>query len=181
MKRLVLILLTVVLTTACNRSSSTPMPTGLPLNFPTPRPEDVPLCQPSDLKISSNSNITSDAISIGITLTNQSKKLCALANPPKVVPLTTGGKLIETQLQIASAIQTPPAPAILLLNASESKIISINWQNYCQNLPSDGITIRVNLSQGQDLDVNMDLKPDSGCKAGDKPSSLQITPYSDPP
>ncbi len=181
-KRLLLItLLTITLTTACTRAASNSPPTELPINFPSPAPGSTPLCQPADLQTSSNSIETGEALLIGLTLTNQTKNPCALTNPPQVALLAGANQPLQTQLTAMSASQTPPAPAELQLAPGESVIISLVWNNYCQPLPNDHLSIRLALSATQNLDVATRILAAPRCDAKNAPSLLKVAPYSYPP
>jgi hypothetical protein len=182
MKRLLLItLLTIALTAACTRAASDSPPTALPLNFPRPAPGSTPLCQPADLQISSNSTSETGTLVLGITLTNQSKNPCALANPPQTTLLDDSGQPLDVQASSTPGDQTPPAPAQMELAPGESAILSLVWQNYCQPLLNDSLTIRLGLSVGQDLEIVTMLLSPPRCEAKNEPSTVTVAPYSYPP
>ena len=181
-KRLLLItLITITLVAACSRAASDSPPTALPLNFPSPAPGSTPLCQSSDVQISSNSTGATGALVLGITLTNKSKNPCALANPPQTTLLNDSGQPLDVQTSSTPGDQTPPAPPQMELAPGENAIISLIWRNYCQPLPNDSLTIRLGLAAGQTLDVVTSVLSVPRCDAKNEPSTVTIAPYSYPP
>jgi hypothetical protein len=182
MKRLFLTtLLIITLMTACTRAASDSPPTALPQNFPNPAPGSTPLCQPADLQISSNSTGATGVLVLGLTLTNKSKNPCALANPPQMTLLNASAQPLDVQTSEAPGDQTPPAPAQMELAPSESAIISLIWRNYCQSLPDNSLTLRLELATEKNLEVVTSVLSIPRCAATDEPSTLTVAPYSYPP
>ena len=151
------------------------------MNFPSPAPGSTPLCQPADLQTSSNSTGATGALMLGITLTNKSKNPCALTNPPKVTLLNDSQEPLDVQVSDAPGDQTPPATSQMELAPGESAIVSLVWRNACQPLPNDSLTMRLELSAGQNLDVISKLLSEPRCDNKTEPSTLMIAPYSYPP
>ena len=182
MKRLLLItLLTISLTLACTRAASDSPSTALPENFPSPAPGSTPLCQPADLQISSNSTGATGALVLGMTLTNKSKNPCALANPPQATLLNGSAQPLDVQTSNTPGNQTPPAPAQMVLAPDESAILTLVWRNYCQPLPNDSLTIHLELTSGQNLEVVTSVLSVPRCDAKNEPSTVAVAPYSSPP
>jgi hypothetical protein len=182
MKRMLLIFLISALTAACTRSASSPVPTEPALNFPSPVPGSIPVCQASNLQTSSNSLGASGAITMGVTLTNQSKNPCTLSNPPQVRLLNANGEALKVESTVSPAVQTPAAQSIILLAPTESVILSLVWRNFCQTLPSESVILHLELSEKQELEIKMQMpSAEPQCDASDQTSSLTITPYSFPP
>ena len=169
------------LLSACTRAASDSPPTELPVNFPSPAPGSTPLCQPADLQTSSNSTGATGALMLGITLTNKSKNPCALTNPPKVTLLNDSQEPLDVQVSDAPGDQTPPATSQMELAPGESAIVSLVWRNACQPLPNDSLTMRLELSAGQNLDVISKLLSEPRCDNKTEPSALTVAPYSYPP
>lgn len=181
MKRFPLIFLLVILVAGCNRAASSPPATQPALNFPTPNPSSLPPCLTTDLATSANFNIENGDIVMGVTLTNKSKNRCTLSNPPQV-SLLEGGKIpLDLKSEVLEANQTPAAPTLLQLQSGDSAIASVNWHNYCQAQPADGLSLRLTLADGQNLDVKLDLPSKPNCAAGQQVSTLLVVPYSYPP
>jgi len=174
-------LLLILLTSACSRSASSPPPTQPAVNFPTIAPESIPPCVPEDLETSSNTNGTPESFTLGVTLTNRSKNICRLSNPPQISLLSTEGKPIELIIKAITVIQTPPAPATIQLVPSQAVIITLIWQNYCQPLKNSNLILRLKLVPNQDLDIKMKLQTLPVCQTKSDPSVLLIAPYSVPP
>jgi hypothetical protein len=181
MKRMLLIFLMTTLTVACTRAASNPAPTEPALNFPSPVPGNIPLCQAAELQTSSNSLEASGTVTLGVTLTNQSKNPCTLSNPPQVSLLDGNGEDLKLGTAVSPAVQTPPAPNIILLAPAESVIMTLIWRNFCQTLPTDSLILHLALSEKQVLDVKMQTPGKPGCDTPDQASSLKIAPYSSPP
>ena len=181
MKRMLLILLITSLTVACTRAASSSAPTEPALNFPSPVPGNIPLCQAAELQTSSNSLEASGAVTLGVTLTNQSKNPCTLSNPPQVSLLNGSGEDLKVETTVSLAVQTPPAPNIILLAPAESVIMSLIWRNFCQTLPTDSLILRLTLSEKQALEVKMQTTNKPGCDTSGQASNLTIAPYSSPP
>jgi len=180
-KRLFLPVLSAILLAGCTRPAGGVAPTELPLNFPSPAPGSTPFCQSADLGVSSNSIGATGALMLGITLTNNSKNPCALANPPQITLLDDGNKPIEIQIANIPNGDATPAPAQMELGTGESAILSLVWRNYCQPLPKDKLIVRLALAAEQNLDVAMDLLSEPRCDAKTEASTLTIAPYSYPP
>jgi hypothetical protein len=173
--------LSLFLLSACLRPASDLPPTPPPLDFPSPAPGTTPLCLLGDLKTSSNSIDTGEALLLGLTLTNQTKNPCALTNPPQLGLQTGNGQPLEIQAAAMTPVQTPPAPVEVILAPGESVIVSLTWQNYCQPLPKNGLTLQLTLSEQTELKTAIQIGAGPRCDAKDKPSTLTITPYSYPP
>lgn len=184
--------------TACTRPVGGVAPTALPVDFPSPAPGSTPLCQPTDLDVSSNSIGATGALMIGVTLTNKSKNPCALANPAQITLLDSDNKLLEVKTSNSPAdpagdpagergasrgasSQTPIPSAQMELHAGESAILTLVWRNYCQPLSKDQLTVRVELTEKKNLDVPMQLLSEPPCDAKNEPSTLMVGPYSYPP
>ena len=166
---------------ACTRAASDSPPTALPLNFPKPAPGSTPLCQTADLQTSANFTEATGDLVLGVTLTNQSKNPCALANPPQTTLLNGSGQLLDVQTSSPPGNQTPPAPPQMELAPGESAIISLIWRNYCQPFPNNGLTIRLKLSTGQSLEIVSRALSAPRCDAKNEPSTVTVAPYSYPP
>jgi hypothetical protein len=180
-RRLFLFCFLLFLLSACTRPASDSPPTELPLNFPSPAPGSTPLCQPADLQTSSNSNASADGVVLGLTLTNQTKNPCALANPPQVTLLDDSRQPLELQTLGMAPVQTPPAPLEIQLAPGESVIVSLIWRNYCQPLPERSLTIHLRLSETLKVESLTKLLAEPRCAAETEPSTLAIAPYSYPP
>jgi hypothetical protein len=180
MKKVLILLFIGVLSAACSRPTSTPQPTEPALNFPTPVLSSVPECAPSDLLTSASSNPSIDGVMLGLTLTNKSGASCKLTNPPQALLLDANNETLAVQNSPLDPIQTPPAPLIMVLAPNDSTIITLVWRNYCQPLPGDKITIRLTLAQNN-AKVEVKLPAPPQCNAKDKPSTIIVAPYSNPP
>jgi hypothetical protein len=181
MKRLLMILLLTTLITACSRAASSPPLTEPPLNFPTLSPGALPLCQPSDLETSSNFNKTTDTIILGVTLTNKTKNLCTLSNPPQTTLIDARNKPLDLQIVDTSPSQTPPAPALMQLAPNSSAIVTLVWRNFCQIPPAASLILRLELAKDQNLDVEMKMLAEPACDTKNEPSTIIVAPYSVPP
>jgi len=181
MKRMLLIFLMTTLTVACTRAASSAAPKEPALNFPSPVPGNIPLCQAAELQTSSNSLEESGAVTLGVTLTNQSKNPCTLSNPPQVRLLNASGQDLKVETAVSPAVQTPPAANIILLAPAESVIMSLIWRNFCQTLPIESLILNLTLSEKQALEVKMQTPGKPGCDTPGQASSLTIAPYSSPP
>jgi hypothetical protein len=124
------------------------------------------LSLPANLQTSSNSTGATGALMLGITLTNKSKNPCALTNPPQVTLLNGSREPLD--------VQVSDAPG-------KNAIASLVWRNACQPLPNDSLTMRLELSAGQNLDVVTQLLSEPRCDAKTEPSTLTVAPYSYPP
>jgi hypothetical protein len=178
MKQFLLLVLTALLISACSRTASTAEPTMLPLNFPVLAPA---VCQPADLQTSSNSNATADAIIFGITLTNQTNHPCEITNPATVQVLNASGEPFTMQTTVSPAVETPPAPATVVLAPKTSTILTVVWRNFCQLKPVKAISLQIFLSEKQTLELPMNVPDMTGCTVGSEASSMMVIPYSDPP
>jgi hypothetical protein len=67
------------------------------------------------------------------------------------------------------------------LAPGESAILSLVWQNYCQPLPNNSLTISLAFSAGQKLEVVTSDLSGPRCDAKSDPSTLVVAPYSSPP
>ncbi|MCX6082974.1 MAG: DUF4232 domain-containing protein [Chloroflexi bacterium] len=181
MKKLLLIFLLSTLMVACNRAASSPPATQPAVNFPTIAPESLPICQPSDLQTSSNSNNADGAIILGVTLTNKTKNICTLANPPLASLLDEQKKLIDLKDIYQSQIQTPPAPALVALEPGESVIGTLIWSNYCQLPPAKSQILRLELGKGRTLDIEITTLATPVCADKNRASTINVGPYSIPP
>ena len=177
MKYLPLFLATMLIS-SCTRVASTPVPTMLPLNFPSIA---TAACQPADLLTSSNSTGIPDAIILGITLTNHTKTPCALPNPANVSLSTTSGEPIDTQTEVSPAIQTPPAPASVMLVPDANSILTVVWRKPCQNEPVNKLTLSIPLSEGKILEIPINVPSMPRCQAGGEKATITVNPYSNPP
>jgi hypothetical protein len=181
MKKRTFILLLILLTSACSRAASSTQPTEPALNFPTISPDNIALCTSADLATSANSNGTPESIAMGVTLTNQSKNICMLLNPPQISLFNADDKPIVLTTRDILAVQTPPAPAMIQLAPSQSVIISMIWQNYCQPVKTNDLIMHLNLAEDQHVEVKMKLQTMPGCQDQASLSLLSIAPYSIPP
>jgi hypothetical protein len=181
MKRLIIILLLTIVTSACSRAASSPLPTEPALDFPTTSPNAQPRCSASNLEASSNSNGANGAIILGVTLTNISQTPCTLSNPPQASLLNASSEPLDLQTVEVSPEQTPPAPALMQLAPGESAIMTLIWSNICKAPPDDGINLRLELSKDQNLDVKMKINAKPRCDAENEASTITVAPYSIPP
>jgi hypothetical protein len=181
MRRLLIFLLLSILAAACNGAASSTHPSEPALNFPTLAPDSLPLCRTPDLDFSSNSNQTTDGLVMGITLTNNTKQICTLSNPPQIKLLDENKNPIDLHALDASPAQTPPVPALMQLAPGENAILTLIWQNYCQKAPLESAYLRLALSNGQILDVDIKIGAAPDCTAANKPSTILVVPYSAPP
>ena len=88
---------------------------------------------------------------------------------------------LDVQVSDAPGDQTPPATSQMELAPGESAIVSLVWRNACQPLPNDSLTMRLELSAGQNLDVISKLLSEPRCDNKTEPSALTVAPYSYPP
>jgi hypothetical protein len=100
------------------------------------------------------------------TSSNSTGATGALTNPPQVTLLNGSREPLD--------VQVSDAPG-------ESAIASLVWRNACQPLPNDSLTMRLELSAGQNLDVVTQLLSEPRCDAKTEPSTLTVAPYSYPP
>ena len=182
MKRcILLVLLILIFTTACGHSDSSPLPTQPAANFPTLAPDTLPLCQLTDLDTSSNADNAPNKVVMGMTLTNKSQHICILSNPPKASLLDKNKKPLELQTLNLSAALNPQAPALLQLTPGGIVIFTLAWQNYCQPAAMQELTLRLVLSNGQNLDDILNISATPACTDKNKPSTIAIGPFSAPP
>lgn len=181
MKRFLVILLLTTLAAACTRAASSPPPTEAILNFPILSPGSIPLCQPSDLETSSNSNGATGAIVMGVTFTNKAKNSCTLSNPPQASLLDTSNTPLDLRTVAVPLVQTPPAPALMQLAPGESAIVTLIWRNFCLVPPAEGLILRLELTKDQNLDVEMKGLAAPHCDAKNEPSTISVELYSVPP
>lgn len=181
MRRLVLLSLSIFLLSGCTRAASAPPPTEPALNFPTANPAGTPLCQPADLKTSSNFNDAGGEIVLGVTLTNQSKNPCALSNPPQPSLIDANSQPLDVQISALPSDQTPPAAAFMQLAPGESVIMTLVWRNFCQTLPGDSLIIRLNLADEKNLEIFINLLKVPNCEVKTDPSTALVATYSYPP
>lgn len=166
---------------ACLRPASDSRPTDLPLDFPSPAPGSTPLCRPADLQTSSNSIDTGESLLLGLTLTNQTKNPCALTNPPLVTLFASQNQPLEVETTTLALVQTPPAPVEQILAPGGSVIVSLDWRNACQPLPSQVLTVRLLLAENLPLEISTPLAAGLHCADQTAPSTLTVAPYSSPP
>jgi hypothetical protein len=95
--------------------------------------------------------------------------------------LSGTGDDLKVGTVVSPAVQTPPAPNIILLAPAESVIMSLIWRNFCQTLPIESLILNLTLSEKQVLEVKMQTPGKPGCDTPDQASSLTIAPYSFPP
>ena len=176
-----MIFLLVMMTAACTRAASQSQPTEPALNFPTLSPNEVPLCQPADLQTSSNSNGDASGVVMGMTLTNQSKQICKLSNPPQTRLLDASNKPLELVGVDTAPAMTPPASDVMQIAPGENTIVTLVWQNYCQPAPVEPVIVRLELEKDQNLDIAIHLSTVPGCQDKKKPSTISVAPYSAPP
>lgn len=118
---------------------------------------------------------------LGLTLTNQTKNPCALANPPQVTLLDASRQPLELQTLDMAPVQMLPAPLEMQLAPGESVIISLIWRNYCQPFLADSLVIRLALSDQFKLDTSTKISTGPNCDAKNESSTLTVAPYSYPP
>ena len=181
MKRMLLILILSVIITACSRAASSSQPTQPAANFPTVAPDELPLCKSTDLQTSSNSNPADGAIILGVTLTNSSKNLCTLSNPPIASLVDEGNKTIEIKNVVTLPAQAKPASALIQLGPGDSVIGTLIWRNYCQNPDIKIRKLLLNLGKDQILTIEMKIQTIPRCDAKNEPSTINVGPYSVPP
>jgi hypothetical protein len=174
MKRANLIVLIVCLTSACTRPAST--------LDPQPTPTDgVRLCTVADLQTSSNSNDAGGSTVLGVTLVNTSKSPCILAGPPPVT-LAGDGRVLDVEIaQDSAQEEIPSTPAALRIAPGESVIAILIWENYCGAAPTDNLTIHLDLTIDETLEIPAKEVITPRCEAKNRPSTLTIYPYSYPP
>ena len=181
MKRLLLVLLVVMLTSACSHNDSNPAPTLPAADFPTISPDRLPLCQPTDLDTSANANSAPNEIVMGMTLTNKSKHICTLSNPPKASLLDGTNKPLVAQTTNLPSTLSPQNPALLQLTPGGIVIFTVSWKNYCQTAPIQYMILRLDLSNGQNTEDQINIPATPGCTDKNQPSSVVVGPFSAPP
>ncbi len=175
MRPILFVVLSILLfTSACVQPASTPSSvTGR--NPFTPEPAAVQ-CIAADLQVSSSSSQDdAGAISLGITLINQSGHACSV-QPPAQVSLVSGNQPLDVQLAQA---QTDALP--LKIATGESIILLLNWRNYCGEKLQNTLGLRLNLSATETLTMTPHLPALPRCEDAKKPSMLTVSPYSYPP
>jgi hypothetical protein len=171
--------------TACVRAAST-APTPAPRSdFPAPQAtsaaaQNSQLCRSADLETSSNSSVTNEAVTIGVTLMNKTGYACQLQGAPQVELLGADGSPLLIQYLAANLNQTPPIPTTLYIIPGESAIVSMTWSNACPQLP-EKISLRLTLANSETLEITPENIPAPPCGDKTQPSILTISPYSYPP
>jgi len=170
------------LTAACIRPVSTAQPDDGSNPFtPVAGPR---LCAAADLQASSNAHEAPDSLALGVTLVNQSGTRCGLQNPPQV---TVDGLEPPPDVRDASASAegTPSgqgAPAgTLIVSPGESAVLILAWRNYCGEMPGDGPTLHLTLSEEETVEINVDTPTAPRCEDTSAPSTLDVNPYGYPP
>jgi hypothetical protein len=181
MRKIIIFIVISVLISACVQSTSTPQPTQPAPDFPTPVVESMPACLPMDLLTSASSVDANGSIMIGMTVTNKSGKNCSLANPPDVVLVDVGDKVIDGNYIPSSVAQTPPAPTLLGLAPSDSAIVTVVWSNYCKQVPGNKLIIRLSLAPEKIINVALNLSGLPHCDNSTASSNILVAPYSNPP
>lgn len=166
-------LLISLFTSACNRSVSTIEPyTGK--NPFTPAATAHP-CTADDLQTSSNAHSDAGAVTLGVTLINQSQNPCTMQPPPQINLLDA-----DKPLDIKE-IQTGADKSPLSIAPGESLIVILAWDNYCGAVLKDDPNLQLKLTEGETLTVKANLKEPPRCHDSNAPSTLTINPYSYPP
>jgi len=174
MKRTILVILILFLTSACTRAAST-------LDLQPTLTDELRLCNAADLQPSSNSNDAGGSIVFGVTLVNTSGSLCILAGPPQVTLTGNGEPLKIEYLQADMEPVASPAPAALRIAPGESAIAILVWENYCGETLASGPTIYLGLTTEETLEIKADAAAIPQCVAKNQPSTLSVYPYSYPP
>ena len=174
MRPILFVVLSILLfTSACVQPASTPSSiTGR--NPFTPEPV-APLCIAADLQVSSNAREDDGAVSLGITLINQSGHTCNV-QPPAQVSLLNGDQPLDVQI-----VQTQTDALPLKIATGESIVLLLNWRNYCGEKLQNTLGLRLNLSASETLTMTPDLPALPHCYDAKKPSTLTVSPYSYPP
>jgi Protein of unknown function (DUF4232) len=170
-----------ILTAACSRAASSTPPTEPALNFPTLAPGSLPLCQPADLDISPNSENSNGELVMGVSLTNNTKQICALSNPPHIRLLDGNKNPIDLHALDASGAQTPPVPAFMQIAPGENVIVTVIWQNYCQPTSIKSVFLSLALANDQSMDIGVNTGAVPDCTSANEASTLLVEPYSSPP
>lgn len=165
--------------TACN-ATGTATPENPARNFPTADPNSIALCKPADLKTSSNHTPTNGSITIGISLTNQTKAPCSLVNPPQI-SLISENKAWSPEIINDQKTITPTLPGLISLSSGESVIISILWQNYCISAATTDLPFELKLSENEGIKINISTSAAPSCVDKKAPNEIIILPYSFPP
>ena len=171
--RPILVALTIaLLTSACVRSASTPLPYRQ--NPFTPE-ASTHLCAAADLKTSSSAHDETGAVSLGVAIINQSKDACKL-QPRPGISLFDGEKALDVEL-----IQTKADSPSLNIFPGESVILVMSWRNYCGEVLKANPEIHLALTGSDSLSIQTQLSASPRCEDKKSPSTLTVNPYSYPP
>jgi hypothetical protein len=166
-KRFFIFLLSLLLA-SCVRSFA-PSNANAPIATPTRHPDP---CRAKDFAISSGLNVIEAKMMIGITLQNISAMTCIVSGNPQVLIADRGGNPITITTRYTTSAETPE----LSIRPSETIVISVIWDQWCNSLPADEIEIHLTLAGGEMIERVKNI-PAGTCSPNGTSSTLTISGF----
>ncbi|MDD5371445.1 MAG: DUF4232 domain-containing protein, partial [Anaerolineaceae bacterium] len=159
------------------------LPTGTP--SPTLGPTST-LCPVGDLAGEVRTNGATGHITFSVDVTNVGNSTCTLPAPPDIQLVNRQGIPLDLDMQSfcstcapAEAIGATPSPSALALTQTAEPVVhqpvnlgahqvvnfSLIWANWCGAFPPGGVSVRLHLEPGIQLDLPSDAPAGGRCDA----------------
>jgi hypothetical protein len=171
----------------------------LPTNtaIPTLAPTST-ICPAGNLAGEVRTNGATGHITFSVALTNIGNATCTLPGPADIqlvnrqaIPLDLDVGTFCFNCAPSEALGATPSPPALALTQTAEPVIHrpVNlaahqvtklfmiWSNWCAPFPSGGVSVRLNLDPGVQIDLPSDASTGGRCDAPEERSTLQVSEY----